>query len=133
MQRAEYGHEFQRKPVRRSLPGDVGRSFRGDYQHKTAGWKDLVFPMRVRAGILHLPHRAGCYRCLLPEAGGNHALPSKIGDSCGDFGLVDPGYAPSNAGSISFMNVIIEEDKNVIAIYPIFLFYLFIAWFVIFI
>lgn len=39
----------------------------------------------------------------------------------------------SYEGSISFMNVIIEEDKNVIAIYPIFLFYLFIAWFVIFI
>jgi hypothetical protein len=36
-------------------------------------------------------------------------------------------------GSISFMNVLIDENKNVIAIYPIFLFYLFIAWFVIFI
>ena len=36
-------------------------------------------------------------------------------------------------GSISFMNVIIDPKKNVIAIYPIFLFYLFIDWFLIFI
>ena len=38
-----------------------------------------------------------------------------------------------NIGSISFMNVIIDPKKNLIAIYPIFLFYLFIAWFLIFI
>ena len=36
-------------------------------------------------------------------------------------------------GSISFMNVIIDPKKNIIAIYPIFLFYLFIDWFLIFI
>lgn len=36
-------------------------------------------------------------------------------------------------GSISFMNVIIEEQKKIIAIYPIFLFYLFIDWFILFI
>jgi hypothetical protein len=47
--------------------------------------------------------------------------------------VVHAGYFPGHLGSISFMNVIIEEDKNIIAIYPIFLFYLFIAWFVIFI
>lgn len=37
------------------------------------------------------------------------------------------------SGSISFMNVIIDPKKNIIAIYPIFLFYLFIDWFLIFI
>jgi len=37
------------------------------------------------------------------------------------------------SGSVSFMNVIIDPKKNVIAIYPIFLFYLFIDWFLIFI
>ncbi len=31
------------------------------------------------------------------------------------------------------MNVIIEPEKNIIAIYPIFLFYMFIDWFLIFI
>ncbi len=31
------------------------------------------------------------------------------------------------------MNVLIEENKKVIAIYPIFIFYLFIGWFVLFI
>jgi protein YIPF6 len=47
--------------------------------------------------------------------------------------MVNNGYSSPQIGSISFMNVIIDEDKNIIAIYPIFLFYLFIAWFVIFI
>ena len=32
-------------------------------------------------------------------------------------------------GSISFMNVLIEDNKKYIATYPIFLFYLFIDWF----
>ena len=36
-------------------------------------------------------------------------------------------------GSISFMNVMIEEDKNYIATYPVFMFYLFIDWFTLFI
>jgi hypothetical protein len=133
MQRAKHGDEFQRKPVRRGVPGDVGRGLRGDRQYETAGWEDLLFPMRVRTGILHLPYRSGRYRRLLPQTGGNHDLPAEIGDCCSNFGLVHAGYSLSNVGSISFMNVIIEEDKNVIAIYPIFLFYLFIAWFVIFI
>lgn len=31
------------------------------------------------------------------------------------------------------MNVLIEENKKIIAIYPIFIFYLFIGWFVLFI
>jgi hypothetical protein len=38
-----------------------------------------------------------------------------------------------NLGSLSFMNVLIEENKKIIAIYPIFIFYLFIGWFVLFI
>lgn len=36
-------------------------------------------------------------------------------------------------GSISFMNVLIEDEKKYIATYPIFLFYLFIDWFTLFI
>jgi hypothetical protein len=36
-------------------------------------------------------------------------------------------------GSISFMNVMIEDNKKYIATYPIFLFYLFIDWFTLFI
>jgi hypothetical protein len=36
-------------------------------------------------------------------------------------------------GSISFMNVLIEENKKYIATFPIFLFYLFIDWFTLFI
>lgn len=36
-------------------------------------------------------------------------------------------------GSISFMNVLIEDNKKYIATYPIFLFYLFIDWFTLFI
>lgn len=36
-------------------------------------------------------------------------------------------------GSISFMNVMIEDEKKYIATYPIFLFYLFIDWFTLFI
>jgi hypothetical protein len=47
--------------------------------------------------------------------------------------VVGDGYKLDHLGSISFMNVIIEPEKNVIAIYPIFLFYLFIDWFLIFI
>ena len=31
------------------------------------------------------------------------------------------------------MNVMIDEDKNYIATYPIFIFYLFIDWFILFI
>lgn len=40
---------------------------------------------------------------------------------------------PWYSGSISFMNVLIEDDKKFIATYPIFLFYLFIDWFTLFI
>lgn len=39
----------------------------------------------------------------------------------------------STVSSITFTRVIVEEGKRAIAIYPIFLFYLFIAWFVLFI
>ena len=42
-------------------------------------------------------------------------------------------YKVYNIGSISFMNVLIEDDKKYIATYPIFLFYLFIDWFTLFI
>lgn len=38
-----------------------------------------------------------------------------------------------DVGSISFMNVMIEEEKKYIATYPIFMFYLFIDWFILFI
>lgn len=36
-------------------------------------------------------------------------------------------------GSISFMNVLIDDEKKYIATFPIFLFYLFIDWFTLFI
>jgi hypothetical protein len=39
----------------------------------------------------------------------------------------------STVSSITFTRVIVDEGKRAIAIYPIFLFYLFIAWFVLFI
>jgi hypothetical protein len=38
-----------------------------------------------------------------------------------------------NIGSISFMNVLIDDSKKYIATFPIFLFYLFIDWFTLFI
>lgn len=47
--------------------------------------------------------------------------------------LVGVAVVWSTISSITFTRVIVEEGKRIIAIYPIFLFYLFIAWFVLFI
>lgn len=48
-------------------------------------------------------------------------------------GIVGVAVIWSTLSSISFTKVIVDEEKRAIAVYPIFLFYLFIAWFVLFI
>jgi hypothetical protein len=90
--------------------------------------------MRVRLGILHFPHRLGC----CPHG---HPKYLRISSACAEAdrrsgrpGLGHHEYPTSYPlGSVSFMNVIIDPKKNLIAIYPIVLFYLFIDWFLIFI
>lgn len=111
----------------------MGRRLRSDNQHQAAGRPHLVLPVRVRAGVLRVPDRAG-RRGHLPA---EDVRDQRAGAEDSDFGsgaaLVDLQYAKFKLGSISFMNVLIEDDKKYIATYPIFLFYLFIDWFTLFI
>lgn len=111
----------------------MGRIIRCHDQYEAARREDQFFPVRVRAGILRVSDRPGSGfggaakdlldKLHLPEADNRSAGPRVVGN----------GYNPLDSGSISFMNVIIEPEKNIIAIYPIFLFYMFIDWFLIFI
>jgi len=40
------------------------------------------------------------------------------------------GFAWSTTSSIGFMGALVSEDKKLLAVYPVFLFYLFLSWFV---
>lgn len=89
--------------------------------------------MRLCFGILRIPNSPGCPYNIYFETNFNHCTDFEdrncgICVSVGNFK-----YNKMNIGSISFMNVIIEDDKKYIATYPIFMFYLFIDWFVLFI
>ena len=70
----------------------MGRVLRGNYKHQIARREDLLLPVRVRAGVLHLPHRASSSHRVLFEADRHHALPAEVADRCSGIGLVNSGY-----------------------------------------
>ena len=111
----------------------MGRFIRGYGKYQVARWKDIIFPVCLRFGLLFVSDCAGCSDSDLAEGVHFAFYIFEANNSWLGIGMVGNGYLCEYLGSISFMNVIIHDDKNIIATYPIFLFYLFIDWFVIFI
>eukprot|EP01017_Pseudomicrothorax_dubius_P022415 TRINITY_DN2426_c0_g2_i2.p2 TRINITY_DN2426_c0_g2~~TRINITY_DN2426_c0_g2_i2.p2 ORF type:complete len:125 (-),score=26.90 TRINITY_DN2426_c0_g2_i2:122-496(-) len=44
--------------------------------------------------------------------------------------IVGLGFAWSTMSSVAFMGALVTDEKKVLGVYPVFLFYLFLAWFV---
>lgn len=133
MQHPQHFNELKRKRVRSCFFGHVGRLLRGNSQHKTPWRQNQFLSMRVCLGLLRFSNsfrgsNSSNFKNVFNQL---HSAEANNRSSGSHLGFTR--YLSFESGSISFMNVIIEEDKNVIAIYPIFLFYMFIDWFLIFI
>lgn len=89
--------------------------------------------MCMRAWILRVSHSISSVRDSTPQNTWNSCIVHQDNNRRSDTRLGNPKYSYFNPGSISFMNVMIDENKKYIAVYPIFMFYAFIAWFTLFI
>jgi hypothetical protein len=111
----------------------MGRIINNNCEYKATRRQNLVLPMRECAWILHTPYHPRSPCCT--SAQDRQPQPRIPQISCWRnlSALVYDEYTISFEGSISFMNVIIDDEKKAPTLFPIFLFYLYLVWFVIFI
>jgi hypothetical protein len=109
IQHLKYGHEFKWKLVRNCLLSHVGRCICCDNQYETPRRKDFLLPMRLCSRILHLSYRTSSSSSTFFEDYWHWILLTEVSNCRSFLGLVNNGYSFFHLGSISFMNVIIEE------------------------
>ena len=87
----------------------MGRSLYCDYQHQAIGRKNQFFPMCLRPGLLSIPNCPGSVDSWNTKDFQHKLLLFEIDNSNSLSDLVRNGLLILYLGSISFMNVIIDD------------------------